>query len=293
MNTRVYHGGVTNIFRTVSLLSAFILTAASSYGFEVALSPQKTRGGQGFLLSITRASTGFYEIGYNEKTYSPYGGDGKKRIFLPVGIEARGKKKITVKYTAEDGRQETRQAWLKVTGRKKKSVRLKEKDEKIRADQPMIDEQNRLVLEKLRTRSEEQLWSGSFTAPLKAPIATKFALQRKARTYSYYHKGIDYAAPVCTPVKAVNAGRVIYAVSGLNVYGNLLMIDHGQGIVSCYFHLNKFFKKEGDMVAKGEVIAEVGCTGWATGPHLHFGLYLQGEAVDPLWWIAFTKKYQK
>ncbi len=69
-----------------------------------------------------------------------------------------------------------------------------------------------------------------------------------------------------------------------------MMIDHGQGVVSCYFHLNKFLKQEGDTVARGEAVAETGKSGWATGPHLHFGIYLQGDAVDPLWWIKYSNK---
>jgi murein DD-endopeptidase MepM/ murein hydrolase activator NlpD len=124
---------------------------------------------------------------------------------------------------------------------------------------------------------------------VKAKITTRFALLRKAKTYQYFHKGVDFSIPTGTPVKAMNSGKIIFAKSGLNVYGVAMVVDHGQGVTSCYFHLNKLLKKEGETVEKGEIIAESGATGWATGPHLHFGLYLQGEAVDPFWWIKFAK----
>jgi murein DD-endopeptidase MepM/ murein hydrolase activator NlpD len=52
--------------------------------------------------------------------------------------------------------------------------------------------------------------------------------------------------------------------------------------------LKKFLKKPGEVVKRGEIIAEVGSSGWSTGPHLHFGVYLQGEAVDPLWWVKIS-----
>ena len=284
-----YARGLQVLFRSSLFIALFAFTAPSGYSFDVSLMPKKSMGGQGFLLTITGPATGYYEIQYNGKDYKPFGSGARKNIFLPVKIEDKGKKQITVKYSVQGSTEQVKQLWLKVSARSKKSVRLKTKDVQMRAEEPIIAEQNRVVLEKLRTRSEDKLWADAFTAPLKAKISEKFAMQRKASTYQYYHKGIDYSAPVGAKVCAPNDGVVIYAKGGLNVYGNLMMIDHGQGVVSCYFHLNKFLKKEGEKVSKGEVIAEVGKTGWATGPHLHFGIYIQGEAVDPLWWVKFTK----
>ena len=245
------------------------------------------------MLTITGGTTGSYEISYDNKRYAPYGSSGNTaEIYLPVKIEAKGAKKIVVKNIVSGNAAQTKNITVKIKKRKIKSVKLKEKDEKMRADEPIIQDQNKILLEKIRSRSEEKLWAGQFILPFagKADIATRFALLRKARTYQYFHKGVDFAAPTGTPVKAVNGGKVIFAESGLNVYGNAMVVDHGQGVTSCYFHLNKMLKKEGDSVAKNEIIAESGATGWATGPHLHFGLYLQGEAVDPFWWIKFAKK---
>jgi len=279
--------------KNLAIITLLLLLSTAAQAFEVSISPKKPMGGEGFLLTITGGTTGSYEISYDNKRYAPYGSSGNTaEIYLPVKIEAKGAKKIVVKNIVSGNAAQTKNITVKIKKRKIKSVKLKEKDEKMRADEPIIQDQNKILLEKIRSRSEEKLWAGQFILPFagKADIATRFALLRKARTYQYFHKGVDFAAPTGTPVKAVNGGKVIFAESGLNVYGNAMVVDHGQGVTSCYFHLNKMLKKEGDSVAKNEIIAESGATGWATGPHLHFGLYLQGEAVDPFWWIKFAKK---
>jgi murein DD-endopeptidase MepM/ murein hydrolase activator NlpD len=96
------------------------------------------------------------------------------------------------------------------------------------------------------------------------------------------HLGIDYAAPVGTPVHAIASGRIAYAGWGQG-YGNMLMIRHDEKFQSLYAHLSKFnpLVKEGTWVQQGEVIGYVGATGLATGPHLHFGLYEYGVARNP------------
>lgn len=276
--------------RSIMAMVQVICISLPCYSFNVSVKPASPVGGQGVLLTLTSDTTGYYELSFNGKTYTPYDSAGNtKEIFLPVKIEDRGKKKIKVSGAAGQAAPEEKEIWINVVKRVKSTVLLKEKDEKLRSDEPIIEDQNRLLLEKIRFRSLEKLWNDKFEAPLKAPVTTKFALQRKAKSYQYYHKGIDYSAPEGTAVKASNDGKVIYAKTGLNVYGNTLVVDHGQGIVSCYFHLSKILKNEGERVVKGETIGEVGSTGWATGPHLHFGVYLQGEAVDPLWWIKFSR----
>jgi murein DD-endopeptidase MepM/ murein hydrolase activator NlpD len=95
------------------------------------------------------------------------------------------------------------------------------------------------------------------------------------------HRGIDYAAPSGTPVYAAGAGRVKFRGTQ-GGYGNVMQIDHGDGIVTVYGHLSRFANaKLGAHVERGETIAFVGMTGLATGPHLHFEYRIRGEYVDP------------
>lgn len=275
----------------IAARAALIIIFLTSYAgaFEVWVSPKNPMGGEAVRVSLSGKTTGYYEISFNGKKYLPYGaGENRSQIFLPIPIEARGKKQLVIENITAAGAESKRTVVLSIRKRPENVIRIDAGGEKMRSDQPMIDEQNARLLEKIRTMSSERLWGKSFIRPLKAPVSTVFAKKRVASSYAYYHKGVDFSAPTGTPVKAMNSGVVVHEASGLNVYGNALVVDHGQGITSCYFHLDRTLKKLGDSVAAGEVIAEVGATGWATGPHLHFGVYVQGEAVDPLWWLRFT-----
>jgi murein DD-endopeptidase MepM/ murein hydrolase activator NlpD len=95
------------------------------------------------------------------------------------------------------------------------------------------------------------------------------------------HQGTDYAAPLGTPVYAAGAGRINFrGVKG--GYGNVIQIDHGQGIETLYGHLSRFApQRAGAHVQQGETIGYVGMTGLATGPHLHFEYHINGRFVDP------------
>ena len=103
------------------------------------------------------------------------------------------------------------------------------------------------------------------------------------------HLGVDYAAPTGTPV--VSAGKgVVSFVGTKGGYGNVVQINHDSGYMSLYAHLSRFAKiKKGQRVNQGQVIAYVGSTGMSTGPHLHFGLYLNNKAINPLSVVKIAK----
>jgi murein DD-endopeptidase MepM/ murein hydrolase activator NlpD len=98
--------------------------------------------------------------------------------------------------------------------------------------------------------------------------------------YAREHSGVDYAAPTGTPVRAVGDGQVAFAgvQSG---YGNVIYVDHGQGQSTVYAHLSKISVKPGQKLTQGTTIGEVGSTGYATGPHLHFEFRINNEPHDP------------
>ncbi len=96
------------------------------------------------------------------------------------------------------------------------------------------------------------------------------------------HKGVDYAAPTGTPVKAAGAGKVVY-VGKKGGYGNAIILQHGSKYTTLYGHLSRFAKiKNGATVRQGQVIGYVGSTGLASGPHLHFEFRINGVHHDPL-----------
>ncbi|MET4632554.1 murein DD-endopeptidase MepM/ murein hydrolase activator NlpD [Kaistia defluvii] len=95
------------------------------------------------------------------------------------------------------------------------------------------------------------------------------------------HTGIDFRAPTGYPARAVNGGRIVAA--GYNGgYGNCVDVDHGNGVVTRYGHLSKISVKVGERVVAGQKIGQVGSTGRSTGPHLHYEIRIDGEAIDPM-----------
>lgn len=98
--------------------------------------------------------------------------------------------------------------------------------------------------------------------------------------YSGSHRGIDIANKIGTPIYAYKAGKVIYA-KWQNGYGYLVKLQHDGGVVTYYAHLSAFNVKEGDTVAAGQKIAEMGSTGWSTGPHIHFEIRVNNVPINP------------
>ncbi|MBZ7987464.1 peptidoglycan DD-metalloendopeptidase family protein [Campylobacter canadensis] len=133
-------------------------------------------------------------------------------------------------------------------------------------------------------KNARQLQSYTFILPVgNARISSPFNPGRFHPILKKYraHLGIDYAAPIGTPVKAAGSGKIIFrGVKG--GYGNVIQVSHNNGYMTLYAHLSRFGKyKVGDYVRQGQVIAYVGTTGLSTGPHLHFGMYKNNTAINP------------
>jgi murein DD-endopeptidase MepM/ murein hydrolase activator NlpD len=99
-----------------------------------------------------------------------------------------------------------------------------------------------------------------------------------------FHKGLDIASRIGTPIIAPADGIVKY-VGKRGLLGRMLVIDHGHGMVTRYGHLNKYLKKKGEAVKRGDIIAEMGNSGRSTGPHLHYEVHLNGIPVNPTKYI--------
>ena len=121
--------------------------------------------------------------------------------------------------------------------------------------------------------------SGALAWPVNAPITSAFGWR-----WGRMHEGIDLGAAYGTPIAAAGAGTVIHA-GWLGGYGNLTVVDHGGGLSTAYGHQSQIGVSVGQHVDQGQIIGNVGSTGHSTGPHLHFEVRVNGQAVDPLGYL--------
>jgi murein DD-endopeptidase MepM/ murein hydrolase activator NlpD len=136
----------------------------------------------------------------------------------------------------------------------------------------------------------EKYWNGPFLRPNNGPVSSIFGVRRYYNgefANDYYHRGVDYAGSAGSAIIAPADGRVAlvgYERDGFAVHGNCVGLDHGQGVTSIYLHMTSIKVKPGEFVRAGQTIGTLGSTGSATGPHLHWGVFVQGKGVDPVPW---------
>ena len=150
-------------------------------------------------------------------------------------------------------------------------------------DQQRADKESAKLHEIVAQITPDRLWQGSFRMPLAGVhnghnFGTRRVLNGEPRSP---HTGLDMPAPAGTRVYAPQRGRVVLA-ENLFFSGNTIVLDHGLGVYTFYGHLQSINVAVGDVVSVGEVIGRVGSTGRATGPHLHWGLTVNGARVNPL-----------
>jgi hypothetical protein len=145
-----------------------------------------------------------------------------------------------------------------------------------------VNQEARQLKALLQAFRDERLWRGAFIRPVEGELSGAFGLSRiiNGRRRSQ-HTGIDLQAEEGTPVLACNSGMIVL-VDQLFFSGKSVILDHGWGLFSMYFHLSETRVKEGDRVNRGAMLGRVGSTGRSTKPHLHWGIRMNGARVDPL-----------
>ena len=149
-----------------------------------------------------------------------------------------------------------------------------------------VGRERKIIDAALTNWRENDIDSVSLVAPVDGRRSSSFGLRRFFNDEPRSpHKGMDIAAPEGTSILAPRGG-VVTATGDYYFNGNTVFIDHGQGFVTMYCHLSEIGVEDGQAVTAGEAIGKVGATGRVTGPHLHFGTYLNGTAVDPALLLA-------
>lgn len=151
-----------------------------------------------------------------------------------------------------------------------------------------IEEEQKVKREAFASSAREPEWHGAFKAPADIPTSGVFGSSRLYNGVKRnQHTGLDFRAPTGTPVHASNSGTVILA-RPLYFEGNCVAIDHGQGLITLFFHLSEIKVKEGEKVDRGQLVALSGGTGRSTAPHLHFAVRWQGEYLNPATLLKLT-----
>lgn len=223
-------------------------------------------------------------VSFNNKTYPAYPlGDGRYRALLPtMPLDKAGTKTVQV----SDGVAQ-RQLSFQLGGRSFRTQRiwLPPGKEDLGTDYEFdrVDAFKAIA-------TPQKLWNGPFRRPADGGVTSEFGVLRYYNGVfadDYYHRGVDYGGGNGAPVYAPAAGRIALIgreADGFEIHGNTVGIDHGQGVLSIMIHLSRIDVQEGQMVQPGQVIGGIGSTGASTGPHLHWGLYVNGTAVDPVPW---------
>jgi murein DD-endopeptidase MepM/ murein hydrolase activator NlpD len=145
-----------------------------------------------------------------------------------------------------------------------------------------VEEEQEKILQSLSKVTTKRLWSGRFMMPVDGKIAGSFGRRRIINGQPRSpHSGEDINAPQGTAVHATNEG-IIALVGDFFFSGKSIVLDHGLGLYTMYFHLDVVDVAVGEKITKGAVLGKVGSTGRATGPHLHWGMRIDGARVNPL-----------
>jgi murein DD-endopeptidase MepM/ murein hydrolase activator NlpD len=174
---------------------------------------------------------------------------------------------------------------FEVHAKKYTEQRLVIKDQ--RKVDPTAEDMIRIRAEQLRMDRARKTWSDTpthfnFTQPVEGRVSSIFGLRRFFNNQPRKpHAGLDLAANEGTPIQAVESGTVIES-GDFFFSGNMIYIDHGQGLISLYAHLHEIKVKTGDKIQRGQVIGSVGQSGRVTGPHLHLGVIINQTLVDPV-----------
>ncbi|MBI4056061.1 MAG: M23 family metallopeptidase [Elusimicrobia bacterium] len=141
------------------------------------------------------------------------------------------------------------------------------------------------MLKALATITPTQLWKGTFEMPVQGKVTSPYGYLRQLSRGAPWksHLGADLGARKGSEVTAANEGVVVLAAR-LPLQGGVVIINHGQGVLSAYMHMSKILIQENEFIRKGQRIGLVGSEGLSTAPHLHWGLYLWQVPIDPLEW---------
>ncbi len=256
---------------------------------SVKLTPQPVYQGKTAILEIETAGLSTCEITYLERTEACYQQD-LTHSYALIGIPAMqepGNYELGLRVTAADGEAVVSMPLVVTAGRFNfERIDLPSNLQDL-LDPELVQRESTRLAELQGLRSAERYWPLPYPLPVQASVSSYFGSRRSYNggPYNVYHGGIDLRAGTGVPVHSPTAGVVVLA-EPLAVRGNAVMVDHGWGVLTGYWHLSRIDVQVGQEVSAGQVLGLVGNTGRSTGSHLHWEMWVNGTAVDPLQWTT-------
>jgi len=208
--------------------------------------------------------------------------DKKYKVLLPIYLYS--KKDIFEFFSKTASKKQNHQIRLQDCNYKKQYIKVKNKEfvkPKKKKTVKRVSKDFLIKQKNLAKHTKLHVESLQMIKPLNSKLRHDFGRKRFYNNIPRSpHAGIDLSGKKGTKIKAALDGEVIL-LGNLFYNGNMVLIDHGQGLITAYSHLSKIYKATGYKIKKGEFIGEVGMSGRATGPHLHFSVYLNGQPVNP------------
>ncbi|MEA1893462.1 MAG: M23 family metallopeptidase [Campylobacterota bacterium] len=267
-----------------------LFLVSTLYGFDIDIYNSTIANGKTAMIEFKKEKSVSYDkILAGKKSYKIYQHPTNSRkmyVLLPINYyEKPSDQKVEILYK-EDEKEMSKTVFFRIEDGKYKKEAIKVQKSKVNPTAKKVKERiSKEYAEAMKiyaTCTDESYVDSKFIAPMDSKITSAFG---KARVYNDslkgYHSGTDYRAKIGTPIKASNDG-VVVLVKDRFYAGGTVILNHGRGIYTCYYHMSKFDVEMGQKVAKAEIIGLSGDTGRVTGPHLHFSARVGGEQVDPL-----------
>ncbi|GED71868.1 peptidase M23 [Brevibacillus reuszeri] len=240
---------------------------------SLSVSPASTYPGDVIFVRSKEAKT----VTLFSQTYHLQPSEGEYTRFIPIPFNAKpgsyqlqsADKKLSVSLTISPKKFEV------------DSITVSQKMSQMRQDTNRINADQKKINAARSVSAKTPYFDGPFKQPAEGKLTTPFGYQRVVNGVpANRHAAIDIANKTGTPIWASNHGKVVLADS-LYLTGNTIIIDHGLNVFSIYAHMSKLEVKTGQEVKQGQVIGQMGTTGFSTGPHLHYGMLIGNTYVNP------------
>ncbi len=279
------------LFCSFGLLGAFDIT-------KVALHTHQVKNGTTLLVEfLPQQGVTYKEIRLGKKHFQVLSHplkQGKKYALVAFDYYMRsGNKNLEIVYNTKN-QEMIEKLLIKVVDGKYEKEEIRVSSSKVNPQskevQNRISQEYNEAMRIYNTKTRVNYLTSPFVMPMKSHITSAFG---KARTYNGslkgYHSGTDFRAAVGTKIHAVNDG-VVALVAKRFYSGGTVLLDHGNAIYTCYFHMSQMGVRVGEKIKKGDLLGLSGATGRVTGPHLHFAVRVGGVQVDPMAFLELINK---